>query len=76
MKRTHLAKYNIVRKQVNNIKKVVIALDQRTNWMPLIASVGIGAVAYQMMKPNNRMTNAVRNRMGQMWRQRELFPNR
>ncbi|MBM7647042.1 hypothetical protein JOD45_003278 [Scopulibacillus daqui] len=51
-------------------------MDQRTNWMPLLASVGIGAVAYQMLKPNNRMTNAVRQRMGQMWRQKELFPNR
>ncbi|MFC4620491.1 hypothetical protein ACFO4N_17485 [Camelliibacillus cellulosilyticus] len=51
-------------------------MGQRGTWMPLIASIGIGAAAYQMMRPNNRIGNMIRHRMRRMWQERELFPNR
>lgn len=44
-------------------------------WVPLLASVGIGAAAYQLMKPNNMVGNAVKGRMSKMWQQKELFPD-
>ncbi|MCL1632148.1 hypothetical protein M3N64_09350 [Sporolactobacillus sp. CPB3-1] len=43
-------------------------------WIPLITSIGIGAACYQMMKPNNRIGQAVKGRMDKMMRQKELFP--
>jgi hypothetical protein len=50
-------------------------MTQGKGWMPLVASVGIGAAAYQMMRPNNKVSNMVKNRMSKMWQQKELFPN-
>ncbi|WP_165886917.1 hypothetical protein [Scopulibacillus darangshiensis] len=50
-------------------------MGQKT-WVPVVASIGIGAAAYQMMKPNNRVGNAVKGRMSKMMRTKELFPNR
>ncbi|CAM3286705.1 hypothetical protein [Sporolactobacillus spathodeae] len=43
--------------------------------MSLIASIGIGAAAYNVMKPNNKMRQAVRDRMSKMAREKELFPD-
>lgn len=50
-------------------------MNNRTNWGPILTSVGIGAAAYQMMNPNNRVSNAVRQRMQRMRQTRQLFPN-
>ncbi|MFX3618553.1 MAG: hypothetical protein ACE3JK_13610 [Sporolactobacillus sp.] len=43
--------------------------------MSMIASIGIGAAAYQMMKPNNRMGQSIKNRMNKMAEQKQMFPN-
>ncbi|GGH88958.1 hypothetical protein JOD43_004420 [Pullulanibacillus pueri] len=43
-------------------------------WMPIVASVGIGAAAYQMMRPNNKMSNMVKHRIRRMKQTGELFP--
>ena len=47
----------------------------RRGWLPIVASVGIGAAAYQMMRPNNKVGNVVKNRIQKMVQQKELFPN-
>ncbi|MDN3954425.1 hypothetical protein [Sporolactobacillus laevolacticus] len=47
---------------------------QRNGLMPLIASIGIGAACYQMLKPNNRVGQAVKSRMEKMADQKQLFP--
>ncbi len=44
-------------------------------WMPVVASIGIGAAAYQMIKPNNAVARVVKQRMERMKEERELFPN-
>ncbi|WP_155995025.1 hypothetical protein [Tuberibacillus calidus] len=50
-------------------------MAQGKAWMPLLAFVGIGAAAYQLMRPNNKVGKMIRNRVSKMWQQRELFPN-
>ncbi|GGE55629.1 hypothetical protein GCM10011391_38300 [Pullulanibacillus camelliae] len=47
----------------------------KRGWMPIVASVGVGAAVYQMMRPNNKVGNAVKHRVQRMWNQKELFPN-
>ena len=49
-------------------------MAQGKGWVPLIASVGIGAAAYQLMKPDNKVGRMVKDRMVKMWQQKELFP--
>jgi hypothetical protein len=46
------------------------------NWIPVVASIGIGAAAYQMMRPNNKVSHLIKHRMDRMREERELFPNR
>ncbi|MFD2616116.1 hypothetical protein [Terrilactibacillus laevilacticus] len=50
-------------------------MNKGIGWLPIMASIGIGAVAYQMMKPNNKMGQAVKGRINKMIDQKELFPN-
>lgn len=42
--------------------------------MSLIASIGVAAAAYQLMKPDSRWGQAIRGRMNKMVEQKELFP--
>jgi len=58
-----------------NIKMGGEFMAQGKAWVPLLASVGIGAAAYQLMRPNNKVGKMIRNRVNKMWQQRELFPN-
>ncbi len=53
----------------------MVVLNKGIGWLPIMASIGIGAVAYQMMKPNNKMGQAVKGRINKMIDQKELFPN-
>lgn len=47
----------------------------KSSWMPIVTSIGIGAAAYQMMKPDNKVGSAVKGRMNKMKHTKELFPN-
>ncbi|MTT31497.1 hypothetical protein GMB86_05650 [Terrilactibacillus sp. BCM23-1] len=58
-----------------NKMAVVVVLNRGIGWLPIMASIGIGAVAYRMMKPNNKMGQAVKGRINKMVEQKELFPN-
>jgi hypothetical protein len=49
-------------------------MRKRKGMLSLIASIGVGAAAYQLMKPNNRWGQAIRGRMNKMAEQKELFP--
>jgi len=49
-------------------------MKQGNGIMPLIASIGIGAACYQMMKPNNKVGQAVKGRMDKMMHQKQMFP--
>lgn len=64
-----------VHKDVDKFSMVVDRVSkQRNGLMPLIASIGIGAACYQMLKPNNRVGQAVKSRMEKMADQKQLFP--
>jgi hypothetical protein len=52
---------------------VVDKMKQRNGLMPLIASIGIGAACYQMMK-HNRAGQAIKGRMDKMMHQKQVFP--
>ena len=60
---------------MNNPLRMVINVAGKRGWMPIVASVGVGAAVYQMMRPNNKVGNAVKHRVQRMWNQKELFPN-
>ncbi|UAK16110.1 hypothetical protein [Sporolactobacillus terrae] len=49
-------------------------MKQRNGIVPLIASIGIGAACYQMMRPNNKVGQAVKGRMDKMMHQKQVFP--
>jgi hypothetical protein len=44
-------------------------------WVPIVASIGIGAMAYQLMKPSNMVSSMLKQRMDRMAEEKELFPN-
>lgn len=53
-------------------------MRQKGNWMPIVASIGIGAVAYNMMNRNgggNRMMGQMKNRFQNMRQSGQMFPN-
>ncbi|MDD9150007.1 MULTISPECIES: hypothetical protein [unclassified Sporolactobacillus] len=50
-------------------------MKRRRRLLPLITTIGIGAAVYQLLRPNNRIGQAVRNRMNQMVQQKKLFPD-
>jgi hypothetical protein len=45
------------------------------NWFPILTSLGIGAATYQMMRPHNKASHAIKGRMDKMMREKELMPN-
>lgn len=50
-------------------------MRRRRGLIPLITMIGLGAAAYQMIRRNNRIGQAVKNRMNKMVQQKEMFPN-
>ncbi|WEG12619.1 hypothetical protein PU629_21460 [Pullulanibacillus sp. KACC 23026] len=44
-------------------------------WVPIVASIGIGAMAYQLMKPQNKFSGLIKHRMDRMAEEKEVFPN-
>ncbi|MFT8873067.1 MAG: hypothetical protein ABF868_12410 [Sporolactobacillus sp.] len=47
---------------------------QKGKLMSLIASIGIGAAAYNMMRPSHSMKRSMQNRIDKMAHQHEAFP--